>query len=90
MFRFEFSDNLKLRHLSKIESIPTEPETQARRADRGQRILNTAGMACSRKPKFHHARQIGAREHAQSPQRRAQRPRFSVHLSGSPIRFSDK
>jgi hypothetical protein len=68
MFRFEFSDNLKDRHLSKIESISAARETQALRADRGQRILNAADAACSRKPKFHHARQIGPRDRAQSLQ----------------------
>jgi hypothetical protein len=68
MFRLEFSDNLKDRHLSKIESISGERKTQALRADRGQRMLNAADAARSRKPKFHHARQIGVRDLAQPPQ----------------------
>jgi hypothetical protein len=68
MFRFEFSDNLKHRHLPKIESISATGQTQAPRADRGQRILNTAGAARSRKPKFHHARQIGTQHPAQAAQ----------------------
>jgi hypothetical protein len=68
MFRFEFSDNLKHRHLPKIESISAQRKTQAPRADRGQRILNAAAAARSRKPKFHHARQIATPDRAQPPQ----------------------
>jgi hypothetical protein len=48
MFRFEFSDNLKCRHLPKIESIGRQAETQGRRANRGQRILKMAARHCSR------------------------------------------
>jgi hypothetical protein len=90
MFRFEFSDNLNFRHLSKIESISPEAKTQGPRDDRGQRILNAAAAGRFEKQKFHHARQIGPRDPAQTRRRAPQRRCFSVRLSGAPIRFSDK